>query len=54
MLRYQLVQRRNPRQPLRQSTAGQHPARFVFDFDVMVGFSPVVANKQHRASSLGY
>jgi len=22
------------------------------DFDVMVGFSPIVANKQHRAPSL--
>jgi hypothetical protein len=48
MLRGQLMQGRHPSQPLRQSTARQHPARFVFDFDVMVGFSPVVANKQHR------
>jgi len=53
MLRDQLVQRRNPRQPLRQPAAGQHPARIVFDLDVVVGLSPIVANKQHRASSLG-
>jgi hypothetical protein len=54
MLRYQLVQGRDPGQPLRQSTAGQHPARFVFDLDVMVRFSPIVANRQHRAPSLAY
>jgi hypothetical protein len=54
MLRYQLVQGRDPGQPLQHSTAGQHPARFVFDLDVMVGHSPIVANKQHRASPLTY
>jgi hypothetical protein len=52
MLRDQLVQRRNPGQALRYSASGQHPARFVFDLDVMVGLSPIVANKQHRASQL--
>jgi hypothetical protein len=52
MLRDQLVQRRDPDQALRQSASGQHPARFVFDLDVMVGLSPIVANKQHRAPSL--
>jgi hypothetical protein len=48
MLRDQLMQGRNPGQPLRQSP-GQHPARLVFDLNVMVGLSPIVANKQHRA-----
>ena len=54
MLRDQLVQHRDPRQPLRQPTAGQHPARIVFDLDVMVGLSPIVPNKQHPASPLTY
>ena len=52
MLRDQLMQGRDPGQPLRQPPAGQHPARLVFDLDVMVGLSPIVANKQHRAPSL--
>jgi hypothetical protein len=30
-------------------TAGQHPAGLVFDLNVMVGLSPIVPNKQHRA-----
>ena len=50
MLCDQLVQHRDACQPLRHSAAGQHPAGFVFDLDVMVGLSPIVANKQHRAS----
>ena len=52
MLSDQLVQHRDPGQPLRQPTPGQHPAGLVFDLNVMVGLSPIVANKQHRASSL--
>ena len=52
MIRDQLMQGRDPDQALRQPAAGQHPARFVFDLDVMVGLSPIVANKQHRAPSL--
>ena len=50
MLRDQLVQRRDPGQALRQPASGQHPARLVFDLDVVVGLSPIVANEQHRAS----
>jgi hypothetical protein len=53
MLSDQLVKQRDPGQTLRQPLPGQHPARFVFDLDVMVGLSPIVANKQHRAPSLG-
>jgi hypothetical protein len=52
MFRDQLVQHRDASQALRQSAAGQHPARLVFDLDVMVGLSPIVPNKQHRASQL--
>ena len=52
MLSDQLMQRRDARQPLRQPPPGQHPARLVFDLNVMVGFRPIVANKQHRASPL--
>jgi len=54
MLRDQLMQGRDPGQPFRQSAAGQHSSRIVFDLDVMVGLSPIVANKQHRAPSLTY
>jgi hypothetical protein len=54
MLRDQLVQGRDPCQPLWQPAPGQHPTRSVFDLDVMVGLSPIVANKQHRAPSLTY
>ena len=54
MIRDQLMQHRDASQALRQSASGQHPARFVFDLDVMVGLSPIVANKQHRASPLTY
>jgi hypothetical protein len=54
MLRDQLMQHRDTSHALRQPTAGQHPAYLVFDLDVMVGFSPIVSNKQHRAPSLTY
>ena len=54
MIRDQLMQHRDASQALRQSASGQHPARFVFDLDVMVGLSPIVANQQHRAPSLTY
>jgi hypothetical protein len=46
MLRNQPKQH-DPDQPLRQSAASQQPARLVFNLDDMVGFSPIVANKQH-------
>jgi hypothetical protein len=52
MLRDQLMQHRDACYPLRQPTPGQHPASLVFDLDVMVGFSPIVPNKQHPAPSL--
>jgi hypothetical protein len=49
VLRDQLMQGCDPGQALRQPTARQHPARLVFYLHVMVGFSPIVANKQHPA-----
>jgi hypothetical protein len=39
---------------LRQPPAGQHSTRLVFNLNVMVGLSPIVANKQHRAPSLTF
>ena len=54
MLRDQLMQGGDPGQPLRKPPPGEHPTRLVFDLNVMVGLSPIVANKQHRAPSLTY
>jgi hypothetical protein len=52
VLRDQLVPGRDPDQALRQPPARQHSTRLVFNLDVMVDLSPIVANKQHRAPSL--
>src|SRR6187200_2138749 len=52
MLCDQLMQHRDPGQPFRQPTAGQHSTSLVFDLDVMVDLSPIVPNKQHPAPSL--
>jgi hypothetical protein len=45
VLRDQLVEPRDPGQTLRQPLAGQHPPRVVFDLDVVVSLSPVIADK---------
>ena len=47
MLSDQLVQRRDPGQPLRQPPPGQHPAGLVFDLDVVMGLGPVITDEQH-------
>jgi hypothetical protein len=51
MLGDQLMQHRDANQPLRQPPPHQHSAGLVFDLNVMLGLSPIVANKQHRAPS---
>jgi len=54
MLRDQLMQHRDTRQTLRQPPPGHHPSLIGFDFDVVMGLSPIIPNKQHRAPSLTY
>jgi hypothetical protein len=44
----QRMQRRQPRQPLRQATLDQPLASLINDFDVMVILSPVITHEQHR------
>src|SRR5688572_22938498 len=48
----QLLQQRDTSHALRQPPASQHSSLIVFDLDVMVGLSPIIANKQHPAPSL--
>jgi hypothetical protein len=46
MLGNQLMQRRDPGQSLRQPLPDQHRAGIVFDLDVVMGLSPVIADEQ--------
>jgi hypothetical protein len=48
----QAVQVGQALQALGQAPAGQAPAVFVMNLDVMVGLSPVVTDEEHRVSSL--
>jgi hypothetical protein len=50
--RDQRMQSGNPIQPLRQPALRQAPAGIVHDLDVVMIFSPVIANEQHRLSFL--
>src|SRR5260370_16652838 len=52
MLSDQPMQLRDPRQPFRQPPARQPPPVLIHDLDVVVVFGPVIADKQHDASSL--
>ena len=46
------MQRRDTRQALRQPPPSQHLPGVVFDLDVVMGLSPVIADEQQPASSL--
>ena len=52
MFRDQLVQRGDSGQSLRQPPPGQQPPGIIFDLDVVIGLSPIVADKQHSAPPL--
>jgi hypothetical protein len=43
------MQRGDPGQTLRQPPTSQHLAGIVFNFDVVMGLSPIVADEQHHA-----
>jgi hypothetical protein len=47
MLSDQLVKQRDPGQTLRQPLPDQQPPGFVFDLNVVMGLSPIVADEQH-------
>ena len=52
MVSDELVKQRYPNQSLRQPLPDQQPPGFVFDLDVVLGLSPIVADEQHPLSSL--
>src|SRR4029434_1455823 len=52
MLSDQPVKQRDPGQTLRQPLPDQQPPGFVFDLNVVMGLSPIVADEQHPVSSL--
>ena len=45
----QRVQPGDPGDPFRQPRPGQHPARLVLHLDVVMIFSPVIADEQHTS-----
>jgi len=45
------VQRRQTGHTLREPTPDQDPTLIIFDLDVVMGLSPVIADEQHQLTS---